>query len=59
MSQWSEFTNIGNILLFIPESECNVLKSMSIGDTGDPIFAPAICSRPRVLMREVYGANWG
>lgn len=43
-----------NILLFIPESECDVLQAVGIRDTSDAVFAPPESTRPGMIMGEVY-----
>ena len=43
----------GNALFLVPERESNVLKAMSIGNSGNTTLAPAKGSRPGGVMAEI------
>lgn len=40
-------------LFLVPETEANVLVTVSVTDTGDTVFAPSECARSGVVVREV------
>jgi hypothetical protein len=40
-------------LFLVPETEANVLVTVSVADTGDTVFAPSECTRSGVVVREV------
>jgi hypothetical protein len=40
-------------ILAIPERECETEASFAVGEPEQAVFAPAICARARVIVREV------
>jgi hypothetical protein len=47
-------TDVGDVLLLVPEAECNVLEAMGIGDTSNAIFTPSEGAGPGMFVWEVY-----
>ena len=45
--------HLGNILLFVPESKGNVLKTVGVGNTGDTVFTPPVRAGARHVMGKI------
>lgn len=57
-SKCTSFSSQGLDLLFlVPKGKCNVLVAVSIADTGNTVFTPAVGARAGVIVGEVWVAR--